>query len=363
MGRRLMFSGHLPEAKQLFEDSRRLCNKHSMEEIAPALRRNFEELRLRIRAQKPPELSFAQMFDELHELAVWFPEAKKAFLPFWYYCRDAEIWGNTRSLHGVKFLVFEDSVTPFLQLADRLSAFGDLFLQVFSSPFPEPDHFVVPFPKDKIIPARVAIVRKLAQPDGSFVLDCAQGNMHSPYHFHRDEIKSESTGNIGITISARDKFGPDCAYELMMDRTSEELIRRRVMFFPYERHRAEDKCLDDLELSTDLGLLPVYANRIPQSNDVEVLRGGQVELSFPSIPQEVSAAPDASFAKVKRALSRLLSLKDQPAVDALTELAGNLDELRISTKVSEFIHMTAYLLRFPVHGTMQTQLAFVHHEK
>lgn len=263
----------------------------------------------------------------------------------------------------MKVLVFEDNVAPFLQLADRLSAFGDLFLQVFSSPFPEPDHFVVPFPKEKIIPARVAIVRKLAQPDGSFALDCVQGSMHSPYHFHRDEMQSESTGSIGITISARDKFGPDCAYELMMDRTSEELIRRRVLFFPYERHRADDKCLADLELATDLGLLPVYPSCIPQSDEVEVLRGGQAELAFPLLSQQTNRAAHADTTEVKRKLLRLLSLKDQEAVAALTELADNLDELRVSTGASECIRMTAYLLRSPVHGAVQTHLALVRHEK
>ena len=109
-----MYSGELQEAKRLFEDACRLCKKHSIKEIAPALRRNLEEVHLRLRAQKPPEMSFRQLFDELHVLAAWFPEAKKAFLPFWYYCRDAEFWGNTRSLNGVKFMVFEDGVSPFL---------------------------------------------------------------------------------------------------------------------------------------------------------------------------------------------------------------------------------------------------------
>jgi len=234
---------------------------------------------------------------------------------------------------------------------------------VFSSPFPKPDHFEVPFPKNKIIPARVAIVRKVTQPDGSIMLDCVQASIHSPYHFHQDEMQSKSNGNIGATISARDKFGPDCAYELMMDRTSEELIRRRVLFFPYERHRADDKCLADLELVTDLGVLPVYTNCIPRSNDVEVLRGGQAELAFPLLSQEEDGAAQEGIAEVKRKLVHLLSLKDQEAVAALTELAGKLDEFRATSGARECIRMTAYLLRFPFFGAMQTHLALVRHEK
>ena len=113
----------------------------------------------------------------------------------------------------------------------------------------------------------------------------------------------------------------------MIDHSSEELIRRRVLFFPCERHRAEDQCLTDqcltdLELATDLGLLPVYSDRLPRSNDVEVLRGGQIEFAFPLPPQKNKGVIQSKVAEVKRKLVRLLSLKDDESVAALTEIAG-----------------------------------------
>lgn len=176
-------------------------------------------------------------------------------------------------------------------------------------------------------------------------------------------VRSRVTGQKALLAVAKSKPLPEEAFTLMLGQSAGELQERRAFFFPEDRYFKDDKLANDLGLSVQLGFIPVYSDRLPQTDAVEVFRGGQTELAMPVLPATIAAETQTQVAAVKRKLIRLLSLKDQEAVAALTELAGKLDELRASSGASECIRMTAYLLRFPVHGTMQAHLALVRHVK
>ena len=97
---------------------------------------------------------------------------------------------------------------------------------------------------------------------------------------------------------------------------------------------------------------------VPESDEVEAVTSGELKFSIIS-----STAADKSrcpVAQIKRKLVRLLSLKDDEAIAALPEIAGELGDLMADSGAKESIRTIAYLLHFSVRGTMESHLALVH---
>ena len=363
MGVCLMENGSFREAKQSFEEADEICRKYHLHEFEDSVRGNLERVSHWIEAHKPAAMDFSQLVRELHELVAFFPEAKDSILRFWYYVRDTELHSNCRSQSGLKLFVVEDDTKMFLHLAEKLAPYLDLALQAVNVEFPGWGIDAVPYPKDKAFPNRVAIAGvKKDMPIGGVEPQYVQfihGALHWPYIVTSDEAKSKITGNIGCIIAGRAKGLPPQAHELMLGLKQEEIITKKVLFFPFERPADESRLLDDLRLAKEQTLIPFYNERLPESDEVEVLTS--TELKFPIISSTATDKNRRQVAQTKRKLVRLLSLKDQEAVAMLTEIAGDLDDLMADSGAKESIRTIAYLLHFPVRGTMESHLALVHH--
>jgi hypothetical protein len=105
-------------------------------------------------------------------------------------------------------------------------------------------------------------------------------------------------------------------------------------------------------------LIPFYKERLPESDEVEVVTS--IELKLPIISAMDTDKSRRQVAQIKRKLVRLLSLKEQEAIAMLTEIAGDLDDLMADSDAKESIRTIAYLLNFSVRGTMESHLALVH---
>jgi hypothetical protein len=281
---------------------------------------------------------------------------------FWYYWRDIELHSNCRSLLGVKLLVSEDETSKFLELSEKLAAYSDLSLQMVSTKYPGFGMDFVPWPKGKPAPDRVAkaqMAEILKTEDGRLVsMKFLRGGIHSSYFETSDEVRSKQTGREAIVICGLARGLPRQAHELMFGQTADALIAKKVAFFPWDRSSTESRLADDLTLAKEQSLIPLYAGHLPETKDVEEVT--HASLTFPVIASSADQNRPR-VAEVKRKIVRLLGLEDQEAVASLAEIVGALDELRTSTGANECIPMTAHILRFPVHGAMQTHLALVRH--
>lgn len=105
-------------------------------------------------------------------------------------------------------------------------------------------------------------------------------------------------------------------------------------------------------------MIPFYKERLPEADEVEAVTS--IELRFPIISSTAEDKSRRQVAQIKRKLVRLLSLKDQEAIAMLTEIAGDLDDLMADSGAKESIRTIAYLLHFPVRGTMESHVALVH---
>jgi tetratricopeptide (TPR) repeat protein len=361
MGNALVSHSSFREAKELFEEAAEICNTHHIRDFGPAILGNLERVQHFLDAYKPAAVDLKHLVHELHDLVAFFPEAQDSILRFWYYTRDAELHANCRSLGGVKLFIVEDDTVEFLKLTDKIGVYGDLYLQVVNTKFAGSGIDFVPYPKDRPLPKRVAVtsVREDEAANRRYI-EFLRGGLHWRYSVTSDEASSKASGQTGIVIFGRAGGLPPQAHDLMLGHTADDLIRKRVLFFPFERAAPEERLLNDLKLTKEQTLIPLYKERLPDSDDVEVVTSVAAHLPVLQPAVAVEFRPQVSAAK--RRLVRLLSMTEKASVDALSDTAAALEELcHQLSRAEELIPVTLYLLRFTVLGRIEHQPALVYH--
>jgi len=357
MGNCLIQYGQFREAKQLFEEAAELCDRHHLREFREALLRNQERAQYFLDACKPAVMDFEQLVRELHELVAFFPEAKDSILRFWYYCRDSELGANCRSLSGVKFLIVEDDLAKFLDLSGKLAPYADLNLHAVNTRFPGRGLDCVPYPKNKPLPARVSVPVTNKEGDVKYVR-FLRGGIHWPYALTSGEAVSKVSGQTGFVITGLLSMGlPLQAHELMLGRSVDELMAKKVLFYPYQPSLVEERLLDDLRLAKEQSLILVYPTGIPVSGDVELATA--IPIRFPLVPAASMDQVRRKISSVKRKLVRVLSLRQQDAVDALSEVAEELDEVYSAISAKESCSFKVCVLRFQRLGVTESHIALV----
>jgi tetratricopeptide (TPR) repeat protein len=357
MGNALMSYGRFREAKQLFEEAADLCDKHRLRKFQPVLLSNLERVQHFIESYKPATLDFQQLMGELHELVTFFPEAKDSILRFWYYARDVELHANCRSLVGVKLFIVEDDTLEFLEVVEKFAAYTDLNLQAVNTKFPGWVFDVVPYPKNKILPKRVAVPAVREDADGTKYVAFMRGGLHWPYSLCSDEVHSKESGQTGVIIAGQARGLPPQAHDLMLGHSVDELVSKKVFFFPVEQSVLDERLLNDLRLAKEQGLIPLYRDRLPDSEDVEVV--ASIPARFPVITPAVAKKLRSQISLVKRKLVRALSVSEQEAVETLGEVAEKLESIDSSNRSKDAVSVTLYLLRHLFRGVTEHHVAMV----
>lgn len=357
MGNSLVSYGRFRDAKQLFEEAAAICEKHHLREFQPALLSNLERVQHFLDSYKPASLDFQQLLSELHELVAFFPEAKDSILRFWYYTRDVELHANCRSLAGVKLFIIEDDTSKFLELVDKFAAYADLNLHAVNTKFPGWGFDAVPYPKNKPLPKRVVLPAVTEGADGIRYVRFVRGGLHWPYSLTSDEARSKESGQTGIIIAGQAKGLPPQAHDLMLGHPVDELITKKVLFFPLERSVPEERLLNDLRVAKEQALIPVYPEHLPDSEDVEVV--ASIPARFPVISPAVAERFRSHVSFVKRKLVRVLSSRKEEAVEALADAAGNLEKIASLSSSKEAVSVNLYLLSYPVRGVTECHAAVV----
>jgi tetratricopeptide (TPR) repeat protein len=360
LGVRLMQEGYLREARQNFEQAYDLCFKHRVPGLQEELTRNLEKISHWIEAYKPAEMNLSQLVRELHELVAFFPEARNSLLRFWYYARDAEIHANCRQLAGVKFMIAENDTDRYLALVDKLKLYSDLNLQVVSSEFPGWGIDFVPYPQDRPIPSRVAVPRVERKEKEAIYVSFVRGGVHWPYSWTSDEATSDQSGKTGNVLFGRARGLPPQAEQLMLNHSAEIILEKKMLFMPVERADAESRVLEDLRISREQGLIPIFSDRLQTSDEIEGI--AHMPLSFPAFSSALPGTDQRHIREIKRQLSlSLASGSDGDAVACITQMRAILEELSDKYRSTETVQFTAHLVRFLVQQKMQRHLLLVWH--
>ncbi|MBI1927762.1 tetratricopeptide repeat protein [Candidatus Poribacteria bacterium] len=344
LGEIQMQIGNLDEAKMLFQEAELLCRKYNLHYL-PHLRKSIERLEEEINLRKPPELNIKQLMAELFELVNWFPEAKDSIFRLWMWGRKEALLGNYRNTAGIKFMLCQDDVDTFLRTSKVLHPYSDLCLQVISSEYPGTGIDIIPFPMDKEIFFDGAIPA-VQRGEGIHTVSFLRGGIHSRYTLTAGTmVRSKVTGNEGVTITGWSLGLPDQAHQLILSSSAAELTDQRIFFLPYERHLANDKLATDLRLSKELGIMPVYFDALPNSDSVQVLTSTTIHL--PVLLPEDAQHQRTQIRKIKRSLSRLLSVTKDSAQSALNDFTFEIEELSDSYVDKPSIKIQIDILQFP----------------
>lgn len=325
LGEIQMQLGNLEEAKILFQEAELLCRKYNLQ-YTDHLKKSLQRLQEKINLRKPPKLTFKQLLEELFELMRWFPEAQGSMFRLWMWGRQEDLLGNYRNNIDVKFMLCEDELNRFLAFSEILHPITDLCLQAISAEYPRAGIDIIPYPMDKPIFFDCAIPAVKKVGDHLSTVRYLSGGMHSRYCLTAGtRVKSKVTGNEGVTITGWSLGLPPQAHELILTRDSEELINRKVFFLPYERHLADDKLLSDINFSRELGVIPVYFDVCPPSDNVALF--ASKNLQFPILAPVQASTLRPHLQKVKHVISKLLIADRDSAKNILNDLHFAFEEL------------------------------------
>ncbi|MBI4684896.1 MAG: tetratricopeptide repeat protein [Nitrospirae bacterium] len=344
LGEIQMQLGNLEEAKILFQEAELLCRKFNLQ-YSGHLRKSLQRLQEKINLRKPPGLNFKQLVEELFELVRWFPEAQDSTLRLWMWGRQEDLLGNYRNNADIKFMLCEDILNRFLAFSEILHPITDLCLQAISAEYPGAGVDVIPYPRDKVIFFDCAIPTVKRDNEYVHTLRYLSGGISSRYHLTAGTVaRSKVTGNEGVTITGWSLGLPSQAHELILTRSPEELIDRKVFFLPYERHLADDKLLSDINFSKDLGLIPVYVDVCPPSENVALFASKNLHLPLMATAEVSNLRPH--LRRVKQTISKLLTADRDSARNILNDLQGVFDELSDSSVAERSINMQFCIFEF-----------------
>ncbi len=167
----------------------------------------------------------------------------------------------------------------------------------------------------------------------------------SRYSLTSDIWRSDITGKEGSVIVGWSLGLPDQAHKLILTDSAEKLLNEKVFFLPYERHIPSDKLIADLKFSKEIGIIPVYVNKLPSSEIVEVFASALIKL--PILSERSIEMQIDTYKIFKHSLSRLLNSSKENMKSILNDIIFESKELIGAYKSNKSFQVNIYILQFP----------------
>lgn len=354
-----MRHGNLNEAKRLLDEAEFYSRKYNLPYLS-GIRRNQELLETEFKKVKAPGLDLKELITDLFDLINSYPESRDSLFRLWFFEKGADLYSNYRSMLGVKLMVCQDDVDIFLKASNIFIPYSELSLQVVSSEFPGTITEWFEYPAERGFPPIFSFgflpkgTPKDAKPKINFSkLETRYLAIPTkPSHLH-----SKTTGKEGILVFGWSVGLPEQSHSLILSRNATELIEQKIFFLPYERHLANDELLSDLNFSNKIGLIPVYFDSLPSSENVAALHSAKINL--PILSADEIESNRRQIRKIKHALTQLLSITKDFVQSALNNFVFEVDELSDSCEKSLAVQIQIYILEFPVALHKELHVAIV----
>lgn len=344
------------EAQRLLDEAEVISNQHRFDDFLTAIARYRSKIETELQAAQAPTCSFSELIGSLHQLIKYSPKHAVAYLPFWLFVWQTELFALLRSGPHLSFMVVTDDLERFMNLTAKFRNLATYFLLTTTSdPKVKVDAVVLPIPPTWLFPATFRfLMMKRSTPESSQpkeALESQSEEEDNPPRIHLAgpatmlpmympvDRKSEVEGE-GHMMALSTGHLPKQAIDLMVNRSRRELIQRRAVWFPTKRISSKDPFLTDLGIGYERGVIPVYFDSFPASEEVSVIAG--VEITIPG--EFLDQASARISAKWSRALLKLTKSSRDEAQTALLDLpdvfpeADNQapDSCRIEIRLFEF---------------------------
>ncbi|HYM93850.1 MAG TPA: hypothetical protein VET23_06910 [Chitinophagaceae bacterium] len=335
--------GNYSEAKIFFQEADFLNKKYNLR-FNRELKSLKDGIRYSEKINQPTEITFEELYKDLFDFIDWYPDAKNSIFRMWIYCRKHELGANIKSLHGIKLMLCENDLSSFKQYSKDLTGYFELSLMVVSDEFPDTGLDIVPFPKDKIIYPLTAFPAG-KEIDGVRYFEYLTGSIESRYTLCAGSVMtSEITGNEGLVITGWAPGLPPQAYNFFLNSTPSELLERKILFLPHERHKANDKLLSDLHVAKEYDLLPLYISELPFSEFVSSVE--YFDFKIPLLNSGLEKGIVKSLRKFKTLLKKLSLAKKVVWRETLNELRIEIDEINELNGADKFLSLRLNLLEY-----------------
>lgn len=338
-------SGNLDEAKRLLEEAEFYCRKYNLP-LLDEVEKNQEILAAEFKKVQPPELDLNELISDLFSLIESYPESRDSLFRLWFFEKATDLYSNYRSTFGVKLMVCQDDVNTFLRTAKLFAPYADLCLQTVSSEFPKTIREQFEYPTERGFQPifSIAAVPKNTPKDAELKIDFSKLKRRYIV-FLGSELHSKTTGNKGCLVLGWSVGLPKQAHQLILSSTAADLLQQKVFFLPYERNLSKDRLLLDLQFSKDLGLIPIYFDALPSSENVTALHSAHI--SLPALSEHEAGSQRKNVRGIKRALTQLLSIAQPSALTTLNALVAQAEEQTDRSESSQIIQMRVYIFQFP----------------
>ena len=318
------------EAQKLLNEAEILSCRHHFRDLINAIAQIRYDIEKELQAAQAPTCSFPELISSFHQLIKYSPEHAVAYLPFWYFAWQTELVALVRSGPHLSFMVITDNVERFIEFAAKYQHLAKYFLLTETlPPKVKVDALVLPIPPKWLFPGTFPflVMKKgtdefpqrgqKARPNGKSgppnIRLVGQAFMLPPYMMVGEKSAIEGEGRI---MAVSTSYLPQQAIDLMINKSEDELVRFRAVWFPTSRINSKDPFLTDLRTGYERGVIPVYFDDLPTSEGVSFLAA--VEIAIPA--DFLNAASPSMTSKWSRALLKLTKLPRNEAQVALLDL-------------------------------------------
>ena len=323
----LRHRGGCEEALHLLKEAEALSKKHHFNDFLRAIARVRDTIVDDVDAKQAPQRTLPQLLSYLHEAVIYRPELAAAYLQLWYYTWKTHLLALIRSGPHLSFMVVTDDVKRFMKFATKFRHLGDYFLMTTTcTPMVKVQAGVIPLPPKWVFPPTFSLLfTKRGTTESGAMEQRAQKDDDDTPIIHwapRTEdalymLADLGEGHGGLK-ALKGGLLPQEAIDLMINRPIKEMIQRRAVWFPTERHTSTDPFWIDLMYGRNCGVFPVYFDHLPTSDAVTVCGG--VEMTIPT--KFLRTAHPSIAAKWRRALLNVTMLPKEEAQLALLDLPG-----------------------------------------
>lgn len=311
------------------------------------------------RAQSAPDRDLPMLLLELENWSAREPARRKTVLAVWYYIHRDELWNTLRSMLGVKFLICADSAASFERARQGLLLHGDLFVWAMNFNIkPKPFKGVksveqIPVPKDFLFPAGTTVLTRAVEASAheskaqgqqggheSGVLRPQEGELPTkPYYLAFVKSAEDELGARPVFVGRKQAWADQKVVKFMLGRSVKELIADRSICLPLNEGEKSPNLKRSMDVAWENGAIPVFLERLPDSDEIACICDSTVELAEPVVP-----AVD-----VKQFWQSLLSSCQEIPKAALASFATAMSTSRRGDS-AKVVPLRIYMLNFRVHG-------------
>lgn len=343
-------NGDIITARKLLDECQKIALEYSFNDIISVLEHSMKRLNDAEEFYRPQNSSIPKLSQELISWCAEFPKMKEAILPLWYFLHRSELWSLVRVQVGLKLMIVSERYSEFEENYDRLKWISDLFIWGRSFIFKKKLRTeLIPFPNDFHFPSTTefAFFKENSSKDIEAQSKALiEAIADKPYLCLMFDGENKYFPGIEAFAFGRHLRLPNEILKFMTQSVNTTKATKRRLCLPLDEEKSPPSFYHVLLVSFENGLLPVFANSLPYSKDVQSC--GEFSIEFPIIERpEASTHLKMFMTKFSLSIEKLLADSRENSNHALLNFKHQwIEILNLEEEIQQSVAIRIYLLKF-----------------